>query len=76
MIAQEFEYSATNAVERSARADGGWRKPLAGGMSLIPMMKLRLATPEHVVDIRRIEGLQLHQGRWRPRAHRRDGNAS
>jgi carbon-monoxide dehydrogenase medium subunit len=32
-------------------------KLLAGGHSLIPLMKLRLAQPKHVVDIRRISGL-------------------
>jgi carbon-monoxide dehydrogenase medium subunit len=32
-------------------------KPLAGGMSLIPMMKLRLASPEHLVDLGRIKDL-------------------
>jgi carbon-monoxide dehydrogenase medium subunit len=32
-------------------------KPLAGGMSLIPMMKLRLAAPEHLVDLGRIKEL-------------------
>jgi carbon-monoxide dehydrogenase medium subunit len=35
--------------------DGG--KPLAGGMSLIPMMKLRLASPEHLIDLNRIAEL-------------------
>jgi len=33
-------------------------RPLAGGHSLIPMMKLRLATPEHLVDLHGIEGLK------------------
>ena len=32
-------------------------KVLAGGMSLIPLMKLRLAAPEHVVDLGRVPGL-------------------
>jgi len=31
---------------------------LAGGMSLIPLMKLRLAAPEHVVDLSRIADLK------------------
>ena len=30
---------------------------LAGGQSLIPMMKLRFARPAHLVDINRIDGL-------------------
>jgi len=33
-------------------------RPLAGGHSLIPMMKLRLATHEHLVDLHGIEGLK------------------
>lgn len=33
-------------------------RPLAGGHSLIPMMKLRLATPEHLVDLHAIAGLK------------------
>jgi aerobic carbon-monoxide dehydrogenase medium subunit len=51
MIAQAFDYSApkTLAEVLGLLAEGG--KPLAGGMSLIPMMKLRLAAPEHLVNI-------------------------
>jgi Aerobic-type carbon monoxide dehydrogenase, middle subunit CoxM/CutM homologs len=33
-------------------------RPLAGGHSLIPMMKLRLAAPEHLVDLRAIGDLR------------------
>jgi carbon-monoxide dehydrogenase medium subunit len=40
----------------SLLADPG-AKPLAGGMSLIPMMKLRLSAPETLVDLSRIAGL-------------------
>lgn len=58
MIAQEFEYSATKQLSEALTLMANGAKPLAGGMSLVPMMKLRLATPEHVVDIRRIEGLR------------------
>ena len=51
MIAHNFEYvkpaSLAEALGHLA-ADG---KPLAGGMSLIPMMKLRLAAPEKLVDL-------------------------
>jgi carbon-monoxide dehydrogenase medium subunit len=36
---------------------GGDAKVLAGGMSLIPLMKLRFASPGHVVDLNRIPGL-------------------
>src|SRR5581483_3985103 len=43
-------------------------KPLAGGHSLIPLMKLRLASPSLLVDLRRIPGLhgvQRENGDWR-----------
>jgi carbon-monoxide dehydrogenase medium subunit len=33
-------------------------RPLAGGHSLVPMMKLRLATPEHLVDLHGIAALK------------------
>jgi len=58
MIPQEFEYTAPTSLQETLQliADGE-RKILAGGMSLIPMMKLRLATPEHVVDLGRVPGL-------------------
>jgi carbon-monoxide dehydrogenase medium subunit len=44
---------------------GDEARPLAGGHSLVPMMKLRLATPDHLVDLHGIDGLQ---------GIRRDGN--
>jgi carbon-monoxide dehydrogenase medium subunit len=37
---------------------GAEARPLAGGHSLIPMMKLRLAAPTHLVDLGRIAGLR------------------
>src|SRR5881275_1621385 len=36
---------------------GDEARPLAGGHSLIPMMKLRLATPEHLIDINDLDEL-------------------
>jgi carbon-monoxide dehydrogenase medium subunit len=58
MIPQDFEYEAPRTLEEALAllADGS-AKPLAGGMSLIPLMKLRLAAPERVVDLGRIPGL-------------------
>src|SRR3954467_1678109 len=44
---------------------GDEARPLAGGHSLVPMMKLRLATPEHLVDLHGVAGLK---------GIRRDGN--
>lgn len=58
MICQEFEYSAPASLEEALgllAQDGA--KPLAGGMSLIPMMKLRLAAPEQLIDIGRLKEL-------------------
>jgi len=58
MIPQEFEYTVPATLQEALTlvADGE-RKILAGGMSLIPLMKLRLAAPGEVVDIARVPGL-------------------
>ena len=37
---------------------GDEARPLAGGHSLIPMMKLRLASPGHLIDLQAIDGLR------------------
>ena len=58
MIAQNFEYAAPASLnEALGLIASGDAKVLAGGMSLIPLMKLRLSTPEQLVDIGRIPGL-------------------
>jgi aerobic carbon-monoxide dehydrogenase medium subunit len=57
MIPQQFEYSAPKTLDEALGLLSEGAKPLAGGMSLIPMMKLRLATPEHLVDLGRIKDL-------------------
>jgi len=58
MIAQNFEYSAPSSLKDAlGLLAGGDVKVLAGGMSLIPFMKLRLATPGQLVDIGRIPDL-------------------
>jgi carbon-monoxide dehydrogenase medium subunit len=58
MIAQNFEYeSPTSLQDALALLSTGDTKVLAGGMSLIPMMKLRLAAPERLVDLRQVPGL-------------------
>jgi carbon-monoxide dehydrogenase medium subunit len=60
MFPAKFEYHApTNldeAIKLLAEGDGDV-KVLAGGHSLLPLMKLRLAQPSALVDIGRIEGL-------------------
>jgi aerobic carbon-monoxide dehydrogenase medium subunit len=70
MIAQKFEYTAPKSLDEALHLLSSGAKPLAGGMSLIPMMKLRLAVPEHLVDLRALKDLnyireaggQLHIG--------------
>jgi aerobic carbon-monoxide dehydrogenase medium subunit len=57
MIPQQFEYSAPKTLDEALGLLAEGAKPLAGGMSLIPMMKLRLANPEHLVDLGRIRDL-------------------
>jgi carbon-monoxide dehydrogenase medium subunit len=59
MIPHEFEYAAPATLQEALRLiAGGSGKILAGGMSLIPMMKLRLASPGNVVDLGRVPGLK------------------
>ncbi|MBV6441353.1 MAG: xanthine dehydrogenase family protein subunit M [Haliscomenobacteraceae bacterium CHB4] len=59
MIPQSFQYEApaTLAKALSLLQQYGDAKILSGGHSLIPMLKLRLATPEHIIDISGIKGL-------------------
>jgi len=57
MIPQAFEYAAPKTLDEAVALAGGGAKVLAGGMSLIPMMKLRLASPEQLVDLGRIKDL-------------------
>ncbi|MFG1428959.1 FAD binding domain-containing protein [Roseixanthobacter glucoisosaccharinicivorans] len=67
MIPGRFEYhrpkSLPEAVALLAKL-GEDARPLAGGHSLIPMMKLRMATPEHLVDLAGIADLKgiRHEG--------------
>jgi len=54
MIPNTFEYTAPTTLKDALALVGDGGKPLAGGMSLIPMMKLRMANPEHLIDLNRI----------------------
>jgi carbon-monoxide dehydrogenase medium subunit len=61
MIPLEFEYEAPDTLEGAiALLSGGDEdvKVLAGGHSLIPLMKLRLAAPSLLVDIRKVPDLR------------------
>lgn len=60
MIAQPFQYESPGTLQEAIallQKYGDEAKILSGGHSLIPMMKLRFATPEHLIDINRIPGL-------------------
>ncbi len=71
MIPAEFDYEAPESVEEAARMleeNGDEAKLLAGGHSLLPLMKLRLAAPALLIDLRRIPGLhgvERETGSWR-----------
>ena len=68
MIPGPFSYHRPPTVADAVKllADlGDDARPLAGGHSLVPMMKLRLATPLHLIDLHGIAGLK---------GIRRDGN--
>ena len=61
MIASSFEYFAPTSVDEALSLlseHGDDAKILAGGHSLIPAMKLRLAEPAVLIDIQRVEGLK------------------
>ncbi len=59
MIPRDFEYEAPATLHEAMALIEKGGKPLAGGMSLVPMMKLRLAAPERIVDLGRIPGLNF-----------------
>jgi aerobic carbon-monoxide dehydrogenase medium subunit len=71
MIPAEFEYAVPDTLEEAIQmlSDGGEdAKLLAGGHSLIPLMKLRLAAPSLLVDLRKvpgIHGIERENGSWR-----------
>src|SRR5579871_619504 len=57
MIPQTFDYTVPKTLDEALGLVANGAKPLAGGMSLIPMMKLRLAAPDHLVDLGKLPGL-------------------
>jgi len=71
MIPAEFDYVAPDSLDEAIKmlADGGEdAKLLAGGHSLIPLMKLRLAAPSLLIDLRKVPGLHgvnRENGTWR-----------
>jgi aerobic carbon-monoxide dehydrogenase medium subunit len=71
VIPAEFDYVAPDSLDEAlaALADGGEdAKVLAGGHSLLPLMKMRLAVPTLLVDLRRLDdlrGVERANGSWR-----------
>jgi carbon-monoxide dehydrogenase medium subunit len=71
VIAAEFDYVAPESLDEvmtALREGGEDAKLLAGGHSLLPLMKLRLAAPALLVDLRKVPGLtgiQRENGSWR-----------
>jgi aerobic carbon-monoxide dehydrogenase medium subunit len=60
MIPQSFEYFRPQSVSEAIallQEHGDGAKILSGGQSLIPMMKIRLARPEFIIDINRLADL-------------------
>ena len=64
MYPSRFRYEAPRSLAEAIRllAEGdGEAKVLAGGQSLVPLMKLRFASPQLVVDINNVPGLDYHR---------------
>ena len=64
MYPSRFRYEAPHSMDEAIgllHNGGDYAKVLAGGQSLVPLMKLRFASPELVVDINNIPGLSYHR---------------
>jgi carbon-monoxide dehydrogenase medium subunit len=64
MYPSRFRYEAPRSLDEAIALlrDGGEdAKVLAGGQSLVPLMKLRFASPELIVDINNVPGLAYHR---------------
>src|SRR5580692_901172 len=64
MYPSRFRYEAPRSLHEAIEllhGGGGEAKVLAGGQSLVPLLKLRFAAPELLVDINRIPGLDYHR---------------
>ena len=63
MYPSRFRYEAPRSLGQAIsllRENGDEAKVLAGGQSLVPLMKLRFASPELIVDINNVGGLDYH----------------
>jgi aerobic carbon-monoxide dehydrogenase medium subunit len=64
MYPSRFNYEAPRSLDEAIALlhDGGdYAKVLAGGQSLVPLMKLRFASPDLIVDINNVPGLDYHR---------------
>jgi carbon-monoxide dehydrogenase medium subunit len=64
MYPSRFRYEAPRSLDEAISVlhnGGDYAKVLAGGQSLVPLMKLRFASPELVVDINNVPGLSYHR---------------
>ena len=64
MYPSRFKYESPKTIEAAVAlldAGKGDAKILAGGQSLVPMLKLRFAFPDQIVDINNIPGLDYHR---------------
>src|SRR6202167_3441505 len=64
MFPSRFRYEAPRSLDEAIsllQYGGDYAKVLAGGQSLVPLMKLRFASPELVVDINNVPGLDYHR---------------
>src|ERR1700683_304314 len=64
MYPSRFRYEAPRSLDEAIsmlQTGGDYCKVLAGGQSLVPLMKLRFASPELVVDINNVPGLAYHR---------------
>jgi carbon-monoxide dehydrogenase medium subunit len=64
MYPSRFRYEAPRTLDEAItllRDGGDDAKVLAGGQSLVPLMKLRFASPELIVDINNLPGLAYHR---------------
>ncbi|HEY2312148.1 MAG TPA: xanthine dehydrogenase family protein subunit M, partial [Streptosporangiaceae bacterium] len=64
MYPSRFRYEAPHSLDEAIgllRDGGDYAKVLAGGQSLVPLMKLRFASPELIVDINNLPGLAYHR---------------